>query len=266
MEDFINERWRSILAFNGLDDFDALWRFQAEWFETPNRRRGGWSGVTRCELPLPEGGVAAIFLKRQENHGTRSLRHPLDGVPTFLREFKGIMNYRRYAIPSLEPVYFAMRGRGKNQRAILVTEELTGFVSLADLERRWTHEGMPPRALRLRVLHAIAALLRRIHEHNLCHRCFFPKHIFIRADPETGVVARAIDLENSRRLPLRVLCAQRDLYCLSHYVSPVWSRTDRLRLLMAYLGLPRPNAYARYLWRRVAACSARKNAARGRCS
>ncbi|MDR2688446.1 MAG: lipopolysaccharide kinase InaA family protein [Azoarcus sp.] len=264
MEDFINDRWRSILAFNGLDDFEALWHLSAEWFEAPNRRRGGWSGVARCELPLPEGGTAAIFLKRQENHGTRSLRHPLDGVPTFLREFKGIMNYRRHAIPSLEPVYFGMRGRGKSQRAILATEELAGFASLADLEQRWAREGVPPRELRLRVLYAVAALLRQMHERKFCHRCFFPKHIFIHVTSEAGVTARVVDLENSRRLPLRVLCALRDLYCLSHYVSPLWSRTDRLRLLMAYLGLPRLSAYAKYLWRRVAAYSARKDAARGK--
>ncbi|MDR2787318.1 MAG: lipopolysaccharide kinase InaA family protein [Candidatus Accumulibacter sp.] len=210
------------------------------------------------------GGGGAVFLKRQENHGTRSLSHPLRGVPTFLREFKWIMRYRRYAIPSLEPVYFGMRERGGNQRAILVTEELTGFVSLEELEQGWARDGMPPRAVRLRIHQAVAALLRRMHAHGICHNCFFPKHIFIRATPEAGITARVIDLEKSHRLPLRVMCALRDLYCLSHYASPIWSRTDRLRLLEAYLELPRLNAYARYLWRRVAARSARKSEDRGK--
>lgn len=262
MKDFINERWLSILAFNGLDDFDALWRFRAEWFETPNQRRGGWSGVARCELPLPEGGSAAIFLKRQENHRTRSLRHPLDGVPTFLREFERIMAYRQQAIPSLEPVYFAMRGRGANQRAILVTEELTGFVPLDGLVRGWMRDGMPPRAARLPVLLAVAALARQMHAHGICHGCFYPKHVFIRAAPEADIAARVIDLEKSRKCPLRTICALRDLYSLSHYSPPAWSRTDRLRFFKAYLGLPRLNAYARWLWRRIVARSARKSAAR----
>ncbi|MDR0379665.1 MAG: lipopolysaccharide kinase InaA family protein [Candidatus Accumulibacter sp.] len=258
MEGFIDERWRLIFSFNGLDDFDALWRLQIEWFEEPNYRRGGWSGVARCELSLPEGGTTAIFLKRQENHRTRSLQHPLNGEPTFLREFKRIMTCRRYAIPSLEPVYFAMRGRGRNQRAILATVELTGFASLAELERRWAYEGLPPRAVRLRLFHAIAALLRRMHEHGICHGCFYPKHVFIRMIPEADVTARVIDLEKSRRLPLRAMCAFRDLYCLNHHSSPAWSRTDRLRLFLIYLGLPRLNARGKCLWRRIAARSARK--------
>ena len=61
MQDFVNERWRSILAYNKLSDFDALWKLEAEWFEPPNQRRGGWSGVSRCELMLSEGGVVAFL-------------------------------------------------------------------------------------------------------------------------------------------------------------------------------------------------------------
>ena len=38
MKDFSNERWRTILAFNGLNDFDAVWKHEAAWFEEPNQR------------------------------------------------------------------------------------------------------------------------------------------------------------------------------------------------------------------------------------
>jgi hypothetical protein len=88
MKDFVNERWRTILARNGLTDFDALWDLKADWFEAPNHRRGGWSGVSRCELDRPEGGKVAVFLKRQENHKARIWSHPVHGAPTFLREFR----------------------------------------------------------------------------------------------------------------------------------------------------------------------------------
>jgi hypothetical protein len=260
MKDFINERWRSILAFNALEDFEALWELNAEWFEAPNRGRGGWSGVARCELSLPDGGKSAIFLKRQENHNARSLWHPLRGVPTLLREFEQIMAYRADAILSLEPVYFGMRGRGKGQRAVLVTEELTGFSSLDAYQQIWQHEGAPPRHERLEILQAVAGLLRRMSVHGIQHGCFYPKHVFIRiADglPET----RAIDLEKSRRRPF-FMCALRDLYSLSHYASPVWSRTDRMRFLKRYLDISRMNTCAKWLWRNVAARSARKSAMR----
>lgn len=264
MKDFINPRWRSILAHNQLDSFDALWRLEADWFEVPNQRRGGWSGVCRCEFELPEGGKVAVFLKRQENHGARSLRHPLSGEPTFLREFKRIMSYRECDVPSLEPVFFGMRGRDKNQRAILVTEELAGFVSLDECVRRWAERGMPSRAERFRVLDAVACLTRKMHASRIRHGCYYPKHVFVRINADESVEARVIDLEKSRRHPLRVMCALRDLHSLNYYSQSVWSRTDRLRFLEKYLGVANLSTYAKWLWRRVSARSAEKSRARSR--
>ena len=60
--------------------------------------------------------------------------------------------------------------------------------------------------------------------------------------------ARVIDLEKSRRHPLRVMCTLRDLHSLNYYSQSVWSRTDRLRFLEKYLGIPRLNGYAKWLW------------------
>lgn len=84
MQDYINESWRRILAYNGLSDFDALWKLEAQWFEEPNYRRGGWSGVARCELKHPDGGTCAIFLKRQENHVARLWNYPIKGAPPLM--------------------------------------------------------------------------------------------------------------------------------------------------------------------------------------
>jgi hypothetical protein len=265
MKDFIDERWRVILAFNGLEGFDALWTLDAAWVEAPNhggRRRGGWSGVARCELCLPDGGRAAIFLKRQENYNARSLLHPLYGAPTLLREFQRIMAYRERAIPTLEPVYFGMRGHGQAQRAILATAELTGFVPLDVYERNWPREGLPPRRERLGVLRAVADLLREMSVHRIWHGCFYPKHVFIRMGADGSAEARVIDLEKSRWRPF-FMCALRDLYSLNRYVSPAWSRADRVRFFKRYLDIPRMNACAKCLWRGVAARSARKGAIRG---
>jgi hypothetical protein len=258
MNDFVAARWRAILAHNGLLAFDTLWDLDAAWFEEPNRRRGGWSGVARCELALPEGGTAAIFLKRQENHGTFSWRHPFKGVPTFLREFRKIEHYRACGIPALEPVYFAMRRTREGHRAILVTAELTGFESLEDRVARWLKDGAPPRAARRGHLRAAADLLRAMHAHGIQHNCFFPKHVFTRRLPDGRVEARVIDLEKSRWRPSRTICASRDLYSLIRQ-SLCWSRTDRLWFFKRYLGIDRLTPYAKWLWRRVAARAFRKN-------
>ena len=257
MKDFINERWRPILAHNGLADFNALWNLKVEWFEDPNHRRGGWSGVARCELDLPEGGTRVVFLKRQENHGTFSWRHPLRGMPTFLREFRKIMHYRLQGIPTLEPVYFAMRQAAKGHRAILATEELGGFVSMEDLARRWLAAGAPPKSVRRRYLQAVAGLLGSMHAHGIQHNCFFPKHVFARMNPDGSVDARVIDLEKSRWRPVKALSARRDLYSLLRQ-SLHWSRTDRLWFFKAYLGIERLTPYAKWLWRHVESRSLKK--------
>lgn len=257
MKDFVNERWRPILAHNGLSDFDALWQLKADWFEEPNHRRGGWSGVARCELALPEGGRCAIFLKRQENHKARLWTHPVRGAPTFLREFRHIQHYRACGVPTLEPVYFAMHKVGKDERAILITEELSGFVSMEDRVQRWLKEGAPARPVRLRMLEAIAALLRDMHAHGIQHNCFFPKHVFVRVNADGGIEARVIDLEKSRWRPSKVVCAIRDLYTLNYH-SQMWSRSDRLWFFKSYLQVDRLTPFAKWLWRTVAARSGRK--------
>lgn len=258
MQDYVNERWRAILAHNGLSGFDDLWKLEARWFEEPNRRRGGWSGVSRCELALPDGGTRAIFLKRQENHPTFSWRHPIIGMPTFEREFDRIVHYRACGIPTLEPVYFGTRQDGQDQRAILATEELTGFVSMEDRVQRWLRNGAPPRAVRLRLLGAVAALLRKMHDHGIQHNCFFPKHVFTRINEDGSVDARVIDLEKSRWRPARTICALRDLYSLVR-PSLCWSRSDRLWFLKAYLRIEHLTPYAKWLWRHIEARSLRKN-------
>lgn len=252
MNDYINEAWRSILVHNGLADFEALWSLEAKWFEAPNERRGGWSGVSRCELPHPDGGTAALFLKRQKNHRTRSFLHPINGIATFEREFERVMTCRTHGIPTLEPVFFGVRGTGKDQRAILATVALDGFVSLDDLVRGWMQLGVPSRSERFPYVVAVAALLKKMHAARIRHSCFFPKHIFVRANADGSAEARVIDLEKSRSHQLKTRCAQRDLYSLCYYSpSMVWPRTDRLRFLKLYLGIARLDASAKSLWRNV---------------
>ena len=109
MNDFVAADWVDALRAGGLDRFESLWALQAEWFEPPNHRRGGWSGVARIELPGPDGRPTGLFLKRQENHTRRTFRHPLHGEPTFAAEIRNILATQQAQVPSLEPVYYAQR-------------------------------------------------------------------------------------------------------------------------------------------------------------
>src|SRR5436190_19447904 len=137
MQDFLATGWKEVFAFNGLRDFHSFWKLEADWFETPNERRGGWSGVARCELKLPEGGTRRIFLKRQENHVAKSWRHPIRGIATLVREFTNLQHCERHRVPTAHVIYFAQRDVEGRLQAILATEELIGFRSLEHLTKPW---------------------------------------------------------------------------------------------------------------------------------
>jgi hypothetical protein len=246
MTDYIDPAWRPVLEHNGLADFAAWWQLEAGWFEAPNQRRNGWSGVSRVSLSLPDGQVTGVFLKRQENHNTFSWRHPWRGIPTFVREFRHLMHYRACQVPTLDPVYFASRVVDGQSRAILVTRELAGFMPL-DV---WSTAEPRSRNQRHACLMAVAVLLRKLHRHHVQHNCCFPKHLFARASEDGTVEVRIIDLEKSRWRPLALLCALRDLDTLNRHALG-WSRTDRLRFLRIYLDIPRLTFYAKWLWRRL---------------
>jgi hypothetical protein len=138
-----------------------------------------------------------------------------------------------------------------------MTEELAGFVSLEDRVQSWLGEGAPGRLQRRRILKAVALLLQDMHAHGIRHSCFFPKHVFIRINPDASVEARVIDLEKSRWRPLKTLCALRDLYSLSRF-SSCWSASDRVWFFKQYLAIPRLTPYAKWLWRKIEARSLEK--------
>lgn len=248
MKDYCPDQWRAILRHNDLESFDRLWSLECGWFEPPNQRRGGWSGVSLCELQLPTGGSAGIFLKRQENHITRTFLHPF-GISTFVREMHNILRFKNAGVPALEPVHFAVRKTGGNLRAILSTEELTGHESLETCVERWSGQGWPDRRQRRRLMQAVAAVMRRMHEHRIQHNCFYPKHILLRFEGD-DIRVRVIDLEKAKVRPLRRFAVFRDLYTLNRHSSH-WSRTDRLRFLLTYFDLERLDPAARALWRRI---------------
>lgn len=47
---FQSERYQQIFAKHQLGGFNQLWNKNIEWFEEPNQRRSGWSGVGQLTL------------------------------------------------------------------------------------------------------------------------------------------------------------------------------------------------------------------------
>jgi len=251
MKDYLSRSWQPALHANGLGSFEAVWGLDIGWFEEPNRRRGGWSGVSRCELEFPAGEITGIFVKRQEDHVCRTPLHPLRGVLTFEREFRNLQRYRSLGIPSLELVYFASRKVNGHRRAALITRELSGYVPLDHCVAFWQAEGHPERQVRHELIGLVAGAVSRLHQHHLQHNCFYPKHIFV-GDMNGSMDIRIIDLEKTKWRLSKARAMLRDLDTLNRH-SPGWSRTDRLRFLLAYYQVERVDARVRNTWNRLAA-------------
>jgi len=224
MNDFIAESDRAVLARHGLDSFEALWALKLEAVDEPNVERGGWSSVYRLEL---EGG--SYYLKRQSNHLTRSLRHPL-GEPTFAREFRNIRRYQQLGIPSLQASFFSARKVAGEQRAVLLTRALDGWDDLGSYLERW---GQLEESCQQAIVTAVGELARVLHQAGQMHGCFYPKHIFLR-EQDGRWQACLIDLEKTRPLLLGQRDRVKDLEPLMRRAQGIGDGGLR-RLLAVYL-------------------------------
>lgn len=168
---------RELLAYNGFDSFESLWDVELDWFEEPNYRRGGWSGVSQHVLKRPEGGSLVVFIKRQQNHNFKSLLHPIRGLPTTYREYRNIRRMKKYAFPCPDVVFYGHRNAGRHWQAVLITRSLTDYKTLEEcLNSIEQNDVVARRAL----LDSIAEMLSRIHGHYLRHGNLYAKHILVR--------------------------------------------------------------------------------------
>lgn len=254
---FISPKWRSLLEANHLGSFDGAWDYRAEWFEAPNERRGGWSGVCRIALPLSAGGELGVFLKRQENHQRRTWRHPFAGEPSFSCEFSMLRYAETHDIPAPRPMFFGSAVVDGKPRGILMTEELAGYRPLDVVVREMFADGRPSLARQRELLCAVAAVVRRMHDARVQHRSLYPKHLFVSWPAGEAPKVAVIDLEKSRTTLIAPMRTVYDLATLTRH-SDFWSRSARLYFLLQYLGLRRLDGRARRLCRWIIKRAQRK--------
>jgi len=224
MTDFLAAEDRALLERHGLGTFDALWAKQLDAVDEPNTDGGGWSSVFRLEL---EGH--GYYLKRQSNYLTRTLHAPF-GEPTFAREFRNISRYRSLGIPALQAAFFGQRNVAGEVRALLLTRALDGWDDLDSLLQRWSDLEASQQSA---ILKACGQLARHLHGVRQVHGCFYPKHIFLRAEG-AGYQAQLIDLEKTRPLLFGQRDRVKDLEPLLRR-APEWSDAQLRELLAAYL-------------------------------
>ena len=110
-----------------------------------------------------------------------------------------------------------------------------------------------------RTVVALAAhLCHQLWHHRFAHRALYPKHIFLDLDQTPPAVA-TIDLEKTRRFR-STRSFLRDLDALNRRTAR-FSRSDRLRFLLAVFGADRVTPPVRAAWAHLVAEAARRVAA-----
>ncbi|MHC5083530.1 MAG: lipopolysaccharide kinase InaA family protein [Planctomycetota bacterium] len=219
---------------NGLADFQALWEAPLEPVDMPNEDRGGWSQVFFLTLKADDGSVRKAIVKRQYGHLTRTPLHLIKGIPTFRREFHNIQCCADKDINSMTTVFYAERKIKGRHHAILVTEFLDGYIQLDKLGLQWKAKRLGNQTQRRAVIAASAALVKKLHAHQICHGHLYPKHIMVKLSGDE-VDARLIDLEGMRYIPVSKRHLIKDLSVLNRR-NQHWPNTDKLRFILAYLG------------------------------
>jgi hypothetical protein len=256
LRDLVDPRVAAALAHEGINGWDGLWSLDYPWVQSPNRRRGGFQGVVRRELTLPDGGSLVVYLKVHRNRVSRTPAHPFKGIPTLRREVEALKRLDGLGIPVTKPVYYAERTVGGERRAMMMTEELAGFESLEDRVTRWCEEGWPPPSERADLIRSLARILDTVHARVLKMNAYTEEHIFVKGSG-AGTEICLIDCERCKRVWSGAYARVGDLATFDR-TTMRWSRTDRWRFLKAYLGNPATSAGIKGLWNKVLARRRRK--------
>jgi tRNA A-37 threonylcarbamoyl transferase component Bud32 len=239
---FQSNNYQTLFTQHQLADFDAIWARGIAWFEPPNERRGGWSGVGKLELDSTNGETMTVFVKKQQNHGRKSWRHPFAGEPTFRREFENLTFLAQHNIGAPKVVYYSENVASK--QAVLITENLANFVALDSINLSQLSQMQQQK-----LVQKVALEIRRFHDTCMVHRALYPKHIFIKnadslqnSTPETAL----IDLEKARFSPLAWYRAYFDLAAFTRHAVG-WSEDNKLLLVNTYLAKSSPSFFDKLL-------------------
>lgn len=184
--------------------------------EPPNTRRGGWSNVATLA-----NGDQTFFLKRQENHCYRDVKHLFFPVPTLRREYDNLRLLARIGIPVPKTVLYVE----EHGRALMLSHKAPGV----DLNTYLGNE--PDQEERDKVIQQLANVLFLMHSHHRVHGCLYPKHVLVSPGSVQSIVL--IDLEKSKYVMGCQRAAAQDLSRLFFYTTQLRQR-DRQAIVSVY--------------------------------
>ena len=202
---WVAPEWVSALKDAGLLDIKSVSKREFDWFESPNRRRGGWSGVTRIVLN-PEAAKEnqkAVFLEIQQNHFYRAPSTFFLKRLSFAREFDALQALAPVVSCMPNLLQFAQWKHDGNQGSLIITEALEGLIPFDQwLKKQKDSADSDQSESILKALQSVASAARELHNAGWAHFGFYPKHAFIRKDEDGHYTTCLIDLEKARQ-PLR---------------------------------------------------------------
>ncbi len=240
MQSTHSPQYQHLLQQHQLASFEQLWNYQGDWFEPPNRERGGWSGVNYIELTDNAGDKHGFYLKRQQAHMRRTWRHPMAGEPTFVREFEILKHLNKHAVATPKWVFFG----SEQDKAILLTQALTGFLAADEWLNK--HADVSVR-MQNSLMHALADAVRKMHQAGVQHRSLYLKHLFVKQN-NSGFEVAAIDFEKSRITAFIRWFRLADLITL-HYRTADLRAGNKLAFFKQYFGIQDLTAPYKALYR-----------------
>ena len=167
------------------------------------------------------------------------LKRPILGADN---EYHALLHLKRHGIDTMTPCAYGMRGRNPARlESFLITEELTGVVSLEDFCRDW-RENPPDFSCKAALIRKLGATAGKMHQSGLNHRdcyiCHFllKKETLFSRDPTLYV----IDLHRAQlraRVPYRYLVKDVAGLFFSSMDAGITKR-DILRFIRAYGNRP----------------------------
>jgi len=226
---FNTVEFKQLLEQNDLDNFAKIWSLEADWFEAPNYRRNGWSGVIKYPLLDAAGKTSWVFIKRQENHNHKTLLHPFKGIPTFRREYHNILQLNKKNISTLSALYYNEHRVDAKHQSVLITLSLEGYQSMAQFCADKDNASIPQRS---DIMSRAGILIRKLHDAHYRHNCLYAKHLFVKNEIN-NIDVRLIDLEKLKWLPLYSQIRRNDLSRIIRRGEPM-NFSDLKKLLHSY--------------------------------
>lgn len=248
MADHIDLRQDLAEVWSGQDVFSVTDRLPGDVFrQADGRRTLRFENQGRHYFIKSHKGVGwAEILKN-----IVTLRLPVISART---EWQAIKKFEQLGVPTMRIAGFGERGSNPARReSFLITDEIAPAISLEQFCAEWP-EHRPPLAYKRRLIAAVAAIARQLHENGVCHRDFYLCHFLLTTtvdhDVDYGVPPelRVIDLH---RVLIRRHLARRwvikDLAGLYYSAMDCGlTRTDLAYFLKCYTGLSWREAWTRH--------------------